>query len=84
MGNFRGDFMKKVFVGGFLSMIGTIWGLAIIIFAGNHLVNGWSTPPGRFLTTIVEMGLTPFFVISVILAFCGIVILIIEYFKKDN
>jgi hypothetical protein len=33
--------MKKVLIGGFLSLIGTIWGLAIIVFVGNNLTSSW-------------------------------------------
>jgi len=76
--------MKKVLIGGFFVMAGTIWELAVIIFVGNNLVSGWSTPPGRFLTTVSQSGLTfPLVVASIILIF-GFVILVVEYFKKDN
>ena len=75
--------MKKVFIGGFLSLIGSIWALAVVFIAGNNLVSGWSTPPGRFLTTVAEMNLTAVFVISVFFVLLGVVIMAIEYFKKD-
>jgi hypothetical protein len=76
--------MKRVLIGGFLSLIGTIWSLAIIIFAGNNLVSGWSTPPGRFWTTIQETGMTFPFVLAIILLVLGLLIMGIEYFKKDK
>ena len=76
--------MKKVLIGGFLSLIGTIWSLAIIIFAGNNLVSGWSTPPGRFITTVFETGMMAPMVIATAFFFGGIIIMGVEYFKKDQ
>jgi len=76
--------MKRAIIGGFLSLIGSIWELAIIIFAGNNMVSGWSTPPGRFLTTISETGMTLPMVIASILLLLGLVIMGIEYFIKDK
>lgn len=76
--------MKRAIIGGFLSIIGTIWELAIIIFAGNNMVSSWPTPPGRFLTTISETGMTLPMVIAAILLLLGLVIMGIEYFIKDK
>jgi len=75
--------MKKVIIGGFFSLIGTIWALAVILFAGNNLTSGWSTPPGRFLTTVSETGMTLPMVISSLFLAVGLIIMGIEYFKKD-
>lgn len=76
--------MKRAIIGGFLSLIGTIWGLAVLIFVGSNLVSMWSTPPGRFLTTLSETGMTLPLVSASILLLLGLVIMGIEYFKKDN
>lgn len=76
--------MKKAIIGGFLSLIGTIWELAIIVFAGNNMVSGWSTPPGRFLTTISESGMTLPMVIAFLLLVAGLLIMGIEYFRKEK
>jgi len=67
-----------------LSLIGAIWVLAIVLFAGNNLVSSWSTPPGRFLTTISETGMTFMMVIGSILLVLGLAIMGIEYFSKDE
>ena len=76
--------MKKAIIGGFLSLIGTIWGLAIIIFVGNNLTSSWQTPPGRFLTTVTESGMMiPMIMAFVFLSF-GLIAMGIEYFRKDN
>ena len=76
--------MKKAIIGGFLSLIGTIWELAINVFAGNNMVSGWSTPPGRFLTTISESGMTLPMVIAFLLLVAGLLIMGIEYFREEK
>lgn len=75
--------MKRTLIGGFLSLIGTIWALAIIVFAGSNLVSGWSTPPGRFLTTVMETGVTFPLVLAILFLVLGLVILGVEYFRRD-
>lgn len=76
--------MKRALIGGFIALIGSIWTLAIIMTAANNLVSEWATPPGRLLTTISELYMTPFFVISIAFVVLGIVLMLIEYFRKDN
>ena len=76
--------MKKIFVGGFLSLIGSIWALAIIFLAGNNLITAWVTPPGRFLCTVDELGLIIVFALSIILVILGILIMTVELFRKDK
>ena len=74
--------MKRALIGGFISLLGTIWGLAIAVAASNNLVSGWTTPPGRFLSTVSQMGFVPLFVMAIVLVVLGLVIMAIEYFKK--
>lgn len=76
--------MKRAIIGGFISLIGSIWAHAVIISANNYTINGWSTPPGKLLTQIVEADLMLWFGISIALVVLGIVIMIIEYLKKDS
>ncbi len=76
--------MKRTLIGGFLSLLGTIWGLAVILFVSNNMVNNWYTPPGRFLTTVWETSMTAPFVLAVFFLLLGLVIMGIEYFKKDQ
>lgn len=77
-------FLKRAIIGGFISLIGSIWTLAVIISANNYLINGWSTPPGKLLTQIAESNLTVWFGVSIAMVALGIVLMAIEYFKKDN
>ncbi len=76
--------MKRALIGGFISLIGSIWTLAIMQIAISNLASEWHTPPGRLLTTIANLGMMPWFVISVVLALLGIVLMVIEYFRKEN
>lgn len=76
--------MKRAIIGGFISLIGSIWTLAVIISANNYTIDGWSTPPGKLLTQIAESDLMLWFGISIALVVLGIVIMIVEYFKKDS
>ena len=76
--------MKRVLIGGFLMLIGTIWGLAICIFYGMNLTDAWPTPPGRFLTTVSETGMTLPFVLAIVFIVLGFAIFVKEYFTKDE
>lgn len=76
--------MKRVLIGGFLMLIGTIWGLAICIFCGMNLTDAWPTPPGRFLTTVFETGMTLPFVLAIVFIVLGFTIFVKEYFTKDE
>ena len=76
--------MKRALIGGFISLIGSIWALAIILLAANNLTEDWSTPPGRLLATISELNMTFLFVFSIVFVVLGIVIMLIEFFKKDT
>lgn len=77
--------MKKVLIGGFLSLIGTIWGAAVIIFVSNNdLASSWFTLIGPFFTTAVELGMVVPMIMSLVLLLIGLWIMSIEYFKKDN
>ena len=77
-------FLKRAIIGGFISLIGSILVLAIIISANNYAINGWTTPPGKIITQMIESNLMVWFGISVATIVLGIVLMIIEYFKKDN
>ena len=77
-------FLKRAIIGGFISLIGSIWVLAIIISANNYAINGWTTPPGKIITQMIESNLMVWFGISVATIVLGVVLMVIEYFKKDN
>jgi hypothetical protein len=47
------------------------------------MASGWNTPPGRFLTTVSELGLTSLLICSSMILALGLIIMAIEYFKKE-
>jgi len=76
--------VKRALIGGFISLIGSIWTLAIMFIAISNLTSEWHTPPGRLITTIDNFGMMPWFVISIVLVLFDIVLMVIEYFRKNN
>ena len=76
--------MKNVLIGGLVALIGSIWALAVSVAAVSNLVSGWSTPPGRFLTTVLEMGLLPVLLPALAAVLFGLCLLLVEYFRKEK
>lgn len=76
--------MKKVIIGGFLSLIGALGEMAVFITAANNMVSAWCTPPGRFLCTVLEIGMSPVLVCASLILAIGLIILGIEYFRKED
>ena len=76
--------MKRVLIGGFLSLIGSIWSLAVTFIAGNNLVNSWDSRIGRWMSTVMEMDLLFLFILSVAMIFFGLVLMVVELFCKEK
>ena len=74
--------MKKLIIGVFLALLGSINLLVVYTIVANNLTSSWSTPPGRVLTTLSEIGMTPILVIAYIMLGVGLIIMGIEYYKK--
>ena len=75
--------MKKAVIGGFLSLVGSIWALVVVTIASQDLVSSWPNPPGRFLTTVLERDLMPVFAAGVALTVLGVALLVVAFFQKD-
>ena len=75
--------MKRVIIGGFTSLVGSILLMAFSISATSMFKSGWSTPPGKFLTAIAEADVSFGFWLSVVLIVVGGVIMVCEFRKKD-
>lgn len=76
--------MKRVLIGGFLSLVGSIWSLAIVFIAGNNLATSWDPEIGRLWSTVIEMDLMFLFVLAVVFIVLGIVLMAIELFRKEK
>ncbi|MGN0745639.1 MAG: hypothetical protein ACI4ML_03070 [Aristaeellaceae bacterium] len=76
--------MKRAIIGGFLSLTGSIWTLAVLLCANSYAISGWVTPPGKLMTQLNESGLMSWFAVSVGCTALGIVLMAIEYCRKDR
>lgn len=76
--------MKRAMIGGFLSIVGSIWALAAVIAANGYFVEGWADPPGKLLTQMSESGLLVWFTVSVGTVLLGLVLMAAEYVRKDD
>lgn len=75
--------MKKVMIGGFTALVGALGVLAVFLAAALNPSSGWSTRPGRFMTSVSELDLMPALTVSGLLVALGLVVMGIEYFRKD-
>ena len=76
--------MKRALIGGFLSLIGSIWSLAIVFIAGNNLVTSWDPELGRFWSTVIKMDLMFLFILAVAFVVLGMVLMAVELFRKEK
>ena len=76
--------MKRVIVGGFLSLIGALGCLAVFITVANNMVPGYSFPPGPFWETVAILRMIPLLVVSSIVLALGLIIMVFELFKKEE
>ena len=76
--------MMKTIIGAVLSLVGSLWSIAILLVAGNNLTDSWYTDLGKFWSNVVNLKLMFPFVLSVIIAVFGIIVLMIELFRKEQ
>ena len=76
--------MKRTVTGGLTALIGTIWSIAILFIAGNDLPNSWYTDLGKLWTNVITLKLMPLFVFFAVITVLGIVIMIIDVFRKEK
>ena len=75
--------MKRALIGGFYSLVGSIWVFAVLNAAGNNLANSWDSRLGRLLSTVVQMNLLPLLILAILLVIAGIGIMTVELFRKE-
>ena len=76
--------MKRVMIGGFFSLVGMLGVIAVYVVGMTNMVSSWNNPPGRFLSTVSEFGMTALFALSWFSLITGIVVMAIEYFRKES
>lgn len=74
--------MKKVIIGGFLAIVSSIWAITIGAYVQFNLASEWSG--SRFWSSASQLGVIIPLVISLIGLALGVVIMCVEYFRKDR
>ena len=76
--------MKRTVIGGFITLVGSVWALLILSFASSNIPNEWNPNYGRLFTVVVNYKLMFPFVLSVIVTVLGLALLLIEFFRKEK
>ena len=76
--------MKRTLIGGFFLLSGVTGLCSLWELVANNPADSWRTPPGRFLTTLLETGTLPLFLVLSALLALGLGILVLEYFRKGD
>lgn len=78
--------MKRAVIGGFLSLLGSLWSLAALLVGAGYVeqVTSWYSPPGRFGTALAESGMVPVLAVGLVLLALGLAVMGIEYFRKGD
>lgn len=74
--------MKKVVIGGFLAIVSSIWAITIGVYVQLNLASAWYG--SRFWSSASQLGVIIPLVISLIGLALGVVIMCVEYFRKDR
>lgn len=76
--------MKRIVIGAILLLTGAVWLIVLSLFILNNITTSWTSPPGRFISTLIELDMTNLFIIPIFLFVLGLIILVIEYFSKSK
>lgn len=73
--------MKRAIIGGLLAIISSIWAIAIGAYIQLNLVSSWHG--SRFWSSAAQLGVIVPLVISLIVLALSVIIMCIEFFRKD-
>jgi hypothetical protein len=65
-------------------LVGILGINAVSNVTANNFVSGWSTNIGRFIQTMLDIGVIPFMVFFSIILFIGLALLFIELLNKNE
>ena len=74
--------MKKILVGGFLGMIGTLWGIALSVYTQLNLVDYWYG--SRFWESAAKIGVVAPLLIALALTIAGVGLVVMALVKKEK
>lgn len=73
--------MKKAIIGGFLTIVSSLWVFAIGAYVQSNLVTSWRG--SRFWASASELGVVIPLALSLAVLALGLVMLCVEYVRKD-
>lgn len=73
--------MKKAIIGGFPTIVSSLWALVIGAYVQSNLLASWRG--SRFWASASELGVVVPLVISLAVLALGLVMLCVEYVRKD-
>ncbi len=76
--------MKKLIIGMFLSTLGTVGILVTSSNAAEHLMDSWNPDLGRYLSTLIDLGLVLWLVVYAVIFAIGLIIVFLEYRRKQE
>ena len=74
--------MKKILAGGFLSLIGTLWSIALSAYTLLNLVNSWYD--SRFWESAAQLGVMAPLIIALVLTLAGVGLVAVGLVKKEK
>ena len=76
--------MKRTVIGIFLALLGSIWAFVILFIASSNIVNQWYTDYGKLFSVVLDFKQMFPFVLSAIVTVSGLVLLLVEYFRREK
>lgn len=76
--------MKRALIGEFLAIIGSLWAIVLGAYVQYHLISTWDGSYGNsFWASAAQLGFMAPLILSLIVFALGIVILCVEFFRKN-
>lgn len=74
--------MKRTIIGGFLSIVSSLWAINLCAYVHENLVSEWFE--SRFWESAAQLGVLAPLIVSLCVLALSVVILCVEYFRKDQ
>ena len=75
--------MKKVIMGGFLTLSGMMGIVGSYLSASSDLISAWNSFPGRAISTMLTNGMMVPFVLGIALFVCGLYLMMMGCGEKE-
>lgn len=74
--------MKRAIIGGFLAIVSTLWAISLCAYVQTNLATEWVE--NHFWDSAVQLGVLAPLIASLVALALSIVVLCVEYFRKDR